>query len=105
MYNIVNVLFAAGKTPDGEWQMTPLFIAEFVPMYTLTPRFVMSIPELYARDVQRGVHCEGGIDTEFGLSSPSCDACGTRILFADVEEHELNAIDELSISTVEVGTT
>ena len=103
MYNIVNVLFAAGKTPDGEWQMTPLFIAEFVPMYTLTPRFVMSIRELYARDAQKGVHCGGGIDTGFGLSSPSCGACGTRILFADVEEHELNDIDELS--TVVAGTT
>ena len=83
--------------------MTLLFIAEFVPMYTLTPRFVMSIRELYARDAQKGVHCGGGIDTGFGLSSPSCGTCGTRILFADVEEHELEGIDELS--TVVAGTT
>ena len=47
--------------------MTLLNILEVVPLFTLTPRFIISIRELYARDVQcrRGE----GIDTRFGLTS------------------------------------
>ena len=54
-------------------------------MYTLTPRFILSIRELYARDVQ-GRRGEG-IDTGFGLSSGRGTG-GTAIVFVDVEQNE-----------------
>ena len=61
-------------------------------MYTLTPRFILSIRELYARDVQ-GRRGEG-IDTAFGLLSTDRGAAGTAMLFADVEPNEgLEEID------------
>ncbi|KAF8135141.1 hypothetical protein EV363DRAFT_1160330 [Boletus edulis] len=50
-------------------------------MYTLIPRFVLSLRELYARDVRRG----SGIDTGFGLSLSSSDA---GIVFAGDEQNE-----------------
>ena len=56
-----------------------LGILQVVPLFTLTPRFIISIRELYARDVQcrRG----DGIDTGFGLTS-SRGAVETVIVFA-----------------------
>ena len=62
-----------------------LFILEYVPMFTLSPRFILSIRELYARDVQ-GRRGEG-IDTGFGLSSVR-GAGNSAIVFADVEQNE-----------------
>ena len=100
LYNIVNVLAAAGGSPTGGWQLV-LNVLETVPLYTLTPRFILSIREMYARDVQgrRG----SGIDTGFGLSSPGCDAGGTAIVFADVEQNERSeGVEEIPM---EVGTT
>lgn len=63
-----------------------LLILEYVPMFTLTPRFIVSIRELYARDVQdrRG----GGIDTGFGLSFSGRGAVGTGNAITDVEQNE-----------------
>ncbi|KAF8551160.1 hypothetical protein OG21DRAFT_1513129 [Imleria badia] len=55
-------------------------------MYILTSRFILSIRELYARDVGGG-HGEG-IDSGFGLSSPGHGAGRTEIVFADVEQNE-----------------
>ena len=65
--------------------MTLLNILEVVPLYTLTPRFIISIRELYARDVQcrRGE----GIDTGFGLIS-SCGAVETTMVFAGAGQNE-----------------
>lgn len=62
-----------------------MVILQYLPMYILTPRFILSIRELYARDIQerRGE----GIDTGFGLSS-GCGAVRTAIVFADVELNE-----------------
>ena len=77
-----------------------LFILEYVPVFTLSPRFIMSIRELYARDVQ-GRRGEG-IDTGFGLSSDR-GAGRSAIVFADVEQNEgLEHIEEV---LREVATT
>ena len=54
-------------------------------MFTLSPRFILSIRELYARDVQ-GRRGEG-IDTGFGLSSGR-GAGRSAFAFADVEQNE-----------------
>ena len=63
-----------------------LTVMRYVPIFTLTPRFIMSLRELYARDVQgrRG----GGIDTGFGLSSSSCGAGRMAVMIADLERLE-----------------
>ena len=69
-------------------------VVQYVPIFTLTPRFIMSLRELYARDVQgrRG----GGIDTGFGLSSSSYGAGGMAIVFADLERLEgLEVVEEI----------
>lgn len=81
----MNVLGATGKLPIGGWQLIPLFILEYVPVYTLTPRFILSIRKLYARDVRgrRG----SGIDTGFGLSLGH-GAGGTAIVFVDAEQND-----------------
>ena len=74
----------------------PLAVLEYVPLFTLTPRFIISIRELYARDVQdrRG----GGINTGFGLSLSSRSIGGTEIVFADVEQNEgLGDVEEVSM--------
>ena len=55
-------------------------------MYTLTPRFILNIRELYARDA-RSIFGEG-IDSGFGLSSFGHGAGGTVIIFADVEQRD-----------------
>ena len=66
------------------WQPYLLYILEYVPMYTLTPRFIISIRETYARDVQ--VSRGDGIDTGFGLPSGR-GLVGTAMMFADVGEN------------------
>ena len=83
--NIINVLAASGWSPTGA-RLLVLGVLEDVPFFTLTPRFILSIREMYAHDVQ-GRH-GSGIDTGFGLSSSGRDAGGTAIVFADVEQDE-----------------
>lgn len=68
------------------------YILQFVPMFTLIPRFIMSIREMYAREV----HGSGvGMDTGFGLSTSGRDASGTAIMFADVGQ--LENVEEMSM--------
>ena len=63
-----------------------LLVVSNVPPYTLTPRFVINIRELYALDIvtRRG----GDVDAWFGLSSrASCGVWSTTvgtIVFAEV---------------------
>lgn len=76
-----------------------LFILENVPMYTLTPRFILSIREMYARDVQG--RREGGIDTGFGLSLSSRDADAT-IAFADVEQNEGSYVEAMPMEAATI---
>jgi hypothetical protein len=61
-------------------------VLAYVPMYALTPRLILNIRELYARDVQ-GRRGEG-IDTGFGLLSTRGGADGTTMVFANVEPNE-----------------
>ena len=63
---LINVLGSSGVIPQG-WLSQALVIIATVPLYTLTPRFVMNIRELYVLDTKGRVDCD--IDTGFGLSS------------------------------------
>jgi hypothetical protein len=90
LYDVLNVLAATVITSSVAWQ----YLLVYVPMFTLTPRFILSIRRLYARDVhgRRGE----GIDTGFGLSSSGRGAAGGSIVFADVEQNEdLEGIEEI----------
>ncbi|KAG9316930.1 hypothetical protein JVU11DRAFT_3011 [Chiua virens] len=82
LLNSISLLTDWGSIPSDTWQSTLRSIVENVPAYTLAPRFIISIRELYARDVQgrRG----GGIDTGFGMSTLSGNgAADASILFAE----------------------
>lgn len=66
LYSIVNMLGLLGKLPPG-LRIYMLVISTTIPVYILTPRFVMSIRQLYVLDTQG--RCNADIDTGFGLSS------------------------------------
>ena len=65
--------------PTGGWQLISLLLLEYVPVFTLTPRFILSIREMYARDIEG--KCGGEIDSGFGLSSCSCNTSELPIVF------------------------
>ena len=101
VFSLINVLGVSGKLPTGGWQEILLYIVEVVPLFTLIPRFIVGIREMYARDVH--VRRGDGIDTGFGLSASGRDAGGTVIVFADVGENEgLEDVEEIAM---EVGMT
>ena len=96
LFDLVDTLVASGKFPTAGWQLISLAILEAVPIYTLTPRFIMSVRELYTRDIQG--RCVSGFDSGFGLSLASRDAVGTAITFADIEENEvLGDVEEMPV--------
>ncbi|KAN0092755.1 hypothetical protein V8E55_003539 [Tylopilus felleus] len=66
LFNLSNLLSTFGKVPAGGWQLVLLLIVEYGPIYTLAPRFILSMREMYAHDV-RGRR-EGGNDTGFGYA-------------------------------------
>ena len=77
------------------------FTLEYVPMFTLSSRFILSIREMHAHDVQgrRG----SGIDTGFGLSVSGRGAVETVLVFADVAQDEGSA--DVEEGMMEIGTT
>ena len=100
LFSLINVLVVLGNLPTGESQLIAIAVLQYVPIFTLTPRFIMSIRELHARDVQgrRG----DGIDTGFGLSS-SPGAGGIAVMFANVGGIE--GFEDLEEIPMEVGMT
>ena len=67
LFILIELLNVYGYVPTDGWHFDLMLMLQYVPMFTLTPRFILSIRELYALDVQgrRG----GGVDTGFGLSA------------------------------------
>ena len=69
------------------WQAVLLGIGEAVPAFVLTPRLVLSLRDLYARDLRgrRG----SDIDTAFGLTSSGLDTMtvASQIVFAEGGEN------------------
>ncbi|KAF8548551.1 hypothetical protein OG21DRAFT_748684 [Imleria badia] len=84
LFSLLDGLGISGDLPTVAWQAGLLFLLGYLPMYTLIPRFIISIRKLYARDVQGSP--VGGIDTGFGLSSSGRDTVGTAMVFEDVEQ-------------------
>ena len=94
LFSLIDLLSLYGYVPTEGWQFDLLLILQYVPMFTLTPRFILSIRELYARDVQS--RHGSGIDTGFGLSSSGREAGGAAMVFAGVEQNEgLEDVEEM----------
>lgn len=92
MFSLMNALNASHIALPRGWQVVLLLALETVPIYTLTPRFILGIREMYARDV-RGRRGEA-IDTGFGLSL-SGGAVGMAV---DAEQNKvLEDIGEIAI--------
>lgn len=81
----MNTLYAWGNIVVAGWESIPISIMEYVVMFTLTPRFILNLRELYARNVQGRRASAGGIDTGFGLSTVSSGAGESAVMFADAE--------------------
>lgn len=83
----MNALLAWGRVSTNGWQAIPMAFVTFIPMPTLTPRFVLNMRELYARNVRGGRG--SGIDSGFGLSALSGHgASRSEIVFADGGQNE-----------------
>lgn len=85
LFTLLDVLSHHGKLPTTGWLADLLYMLQKWPVFILTPRFIISVREMYARDVQSS---GGGIDTGFGLFSSSRDADYTEIAFADYGPNE-----------------
>ena len=77
---------------DNQWWRVLSGTIEYVPAFMLTPRLVLSLRELYARDV-RG-RCGSEIDTAFGLTSISSSTVTSGIIFLDTGQDESDEQDE-----------
>ena len=75
---LLNMLAYAGSIPGHGWQETLNVLPQSTPSFTLVPRFILGLRELYARDLQR---CE--IDTAFGFGSGFGHGAVSAIMFAD----------------------
>ena len=76
--------YFSGFTPNAE--IFPICFA-YLTFATIVPRFIISVRELYSRDVQGRWQ---GIDTGFGLSSHTVSSQYemSAIAFADVAERQ-----------------
>ena len=101
LFSLINVLVVLGNLTLGGWQLIVFAVLQYVPMFTLTPRFIMGIRELHARDVQsrRG----SWIDTGFGLSSYSRGAGRMGMMFEGAERIE--GSEDVGEIPMEVWTT
>ncbi|KAI9567794.1 hypothetical protein HD554DRAFT_2103395 [Boletus coccyginus] len=91
--------------PTGGWQKISLYILEVVPIYTLTPRFIMGLKEAYARDVQ-GRHWSR-INTVFGLWLSDHGVDGAAVELTDIERNDgLVGVEESPTATrMSAGTS
>ncbi|KAF8557368.1 hypothetical protein OG21DRAFT_308140 [Imleria badia] len=105
LYNIINMLYILGGMSYSYWPqwLSYLFSAATnVPLYTLAPRFVMNIRELYVLDMQG--RCDRDIDTGFGLSSGAGHGVGgstTIGTIAFVEGGGSGGVDDEEMATAE----
>ena len=101
LYCIVNMLGVLGNIPQG-WLTYSLMVVASVPLYTLTPRFVMNVRELYVLDLQG--RCGNDIDTGFGLlNGAGCSMGETTTIgtIAFVERGGIEGLDDEVIAMEE----
>lgn len=96
MLSLLNTLYDAADIPLKGWWILLLGTAQYIPPYTLVPRFILNLRALYARDHQgrRG----SDIESAFGLPAGSIrGATGSAIVFADIEENEELGQEEIQM--------
>ena len=85
-FALINVLIFTGNVSMDGWRVIPLATIQYVPAFTLVPRFILSLRKLYARDLRgrRG----NEIDTAFSLTSASNHgaAAASAIMFVFVSQ-------------------
>ena len=90
-----------GIIPQG-WVTQVLMAATNVPLYTLAPRFVMNVRELYALDTEG--RCDRDIDTGFGLPSGTGRGVGGSTTMATIAFAEEGLENGEDIVMAEVRT-
>ena len=96
LFNIVAILPASETISTQGWGTLVLAVLEYVPVFILTPRFIISIRHLYASGAtEDGLR---DIDTGFGLSTLAArrGAGRSAIVFAEDGE-ELERGDEIGM--------
>ena len=92
LFSLLTIFFVTDDIPEEGWEILQVV---FVPIFTLTPRFIIKIRDLYARDVE-GRRWEG-IDTGFGLPSLDRGAGETGMVFAVGRQQE--ELEEVELRT------
>jgi len=88
LWNLMSTLYIFGTISTvGPKQSVPLFLVAYIPIPTLTPRFILSIREMYARSIYGGTG--HWIDSGFGLAAlSSFGVSRSSIVFAGGGERE-----------------
>lgn len=74
-------------------------------MFTLTPRFILSVRALYARDLQ-GQSGPRDMDSGFGFTSVSGgNVCRSAVVFAGQSEEGSGQEEEISMAERGTGST
>ena len=81
LFSLLGMLSAANISWFYTWQVVLIGIVTYVPAFILTPRFILSLQDLYAQDVQG--RCGSDIDTAFSLTSSGHAPVMSEIVFAD----------------------
>lgn len=85
-YTLVSFLIYAANVPTVGWTVMLLGTMQYIPAFTLAPRFILNLRELYARDV--GGRDGSDVDTAFGLTSTISHGDASMIMFADLRQDE-----------------
>ena len=81
LFSLERILGDINLSWNYGWEVVLGTIVGYVPPFVLTPRLVLSLREVYARDLQG--RCGSDIDTAFGLTSSGSAAVTSQIVFAD----------------------
>lgn len=100
VFSVIHVLYYVAQIPQDGWWIL-LAVPEYVPPFTLVPRFILSLRALYVRDLQ-GRH-RSDVDTAFGLTSTAIQATSiSTIIFAyDGQNEGLEQGDEMEMREME----
>lgn len=109
LFALIDILNLWQKLPTAGWWVL-LTAVQHVPVFALTPRFILSVRALYANQL-RGRYRTRDIDTEFGFTSGNgLGVRETTVVFAGVgmtqsEEDELDQGEEIQLGERGMGIT
>ena len=92
LFSLERILGDINLSWNYGWEVVLGTIVGYVPPFVLTPRLVLSLREVYARDLQG--RCGSDIDTAFGLTSSGHATIASQIVFAEDGENVVEEPDE-----------